>query len=48
MDIGSGHHVAMCNRWPVDEINAWNLENILIRIDRNHPEAPMQIENQSI
>lgn len=48
VDIGSGFNTPMWVRWPLEEITSRNPENRLIRLNRDQPEVPKQIENQSI
>ena len=48
IDIGSGFNTPMWVRWPLEEITTRNPKNTLIRLNRDQPEVPKEIEDQSI
>ena len=48
IDIGSGFNTPMWVRWPLEEITTRNPANRLIRLNRDQPEVPKQINKQSI
>lgn len=48
IDIGSGFNTPMWVRWPLEKITSRNPQSTLIRMNRDHPDIPKQIEAQSI